>query len=62
MIKKRAINLILDSGAELSGKGISLLGIGRGANRKSRKGKSLRAVGDEALKKKGTATDITSAV
>ena len=62
VIKKRAINLILDSGTELSGKGISLLGIGRGANRKSRKGKSLRAAGDEASKKKGTAANITAAV
>ena len=35
VIKKRAINLILDSGTELVGKGIPVLTIGRGANRKS---------------------------
>lgn len=60
VIKKRAIDLILDSGTELSGKGISLLGIGRGASHKSRKGTSLRAIGNEASKKKRTA--ITSNV
>ena len=52
VIKKRAIDLILDSGTELAGKGIPVLVSGRGANRKSEKGTSLSAHGREASKKK----------
>ncbi len=55
VIKKRAINLILDSGTELVGKGIPVLTIGRGANRKSLKCKHSGVDGCEASKKKGTA-------
>ena len=54
VIKKRAINLFLDSGTELAGKGIPLLIKGRGAIRKSRKGKPSFAVGEETSKNKGT--------
>lgn len=53
VIKKRAINLILDSGSELSDRGVlSLSDSGRGAKGKSRRAKSSRAPGDEASKKK----------
>lgn len=53
VLKKRAIKLFKNSGTELAGKGIPLLSTGRGANRKSGKGKSLPAARDEASKKKG---------
>ena len=56
VIKKRAINLFLDSGTELVGKGIPVLTKGRGAIRKPRKAKASPAVGKEASKKKGTAS------
>ena len=52
VIKKRAINLLLDSGTELRGKGIPVLCTGRGAKRQSQREKSLCAVGNEASKKK----------
>ncbi len=51
VIKKRAINLILDSGTELSESG-ELLGKGRGAERKTRGAIANRAHGKEASKKK----------
>jgi putative transposase len=54
VIKKRAISLILDSGAELSERGVLVPGsdIGRRAIRKTRKAKAIPAEGDEASKKK----------
>lgn len=54
ILKKRAISLILDSGAELSERGVLTpkSDIGRGAMGKSRRAKSSRAPGDEASKKK----------
>lgn len=54
IIKKRAISLILDSGAELSERGVLTprTDIGRGAIRKTRKAKAILAEGDEASKKK----------
>ena len=58
VIKKRAINLFLDSGTELVGKGIPVLTKGRGAIRKPRKAKASLAVGNETSQKKRTA--ITS--
>lgn len=58
VIKKRAINLFLDSGTELVGKGIPVLTKGRGAIRKPRKAKASLATGNETSKKKRTA--ITS--
>lgn len=54
VIKKRAINLILDSGTELSERGV-LLDTGRGAARKTRGANANRARSNEASKKKGTA-------
>lgn len=51
VIKKRAINLILNSGTELSSKGI-LQDIGRGAASKTRKARAIRASSNEASKKK----------
>ena len=50
VIKKRAIKLILNSGTELSSKGV-LQDIGRGAASKTRKAYAIRASSDEALKK-----------
>jgi len=54
VIKKRAINLILDSGTELSKNGV-LLDSGRGAASKTRGANANRARGCEASKKKGMA-------
>ena len=51
VIKKRAINLILDSGTELSKSGV-LLDKGRGAVSKSRGAKANRAHSRETSKKK----------
>ncbi len=51
VIKKRAIRLILDSGSELSNRGV-LLDIGRGATSKTRRASVRRARGNEASKKK----------
>jgi putative transposase len=51
VIKKRAINLILNSGTELSKRGI-LLDIGRGAVPKTREANATRAHSKEASKKK----------
>ena len=56
VIKKRAINLFLDSGTELVGKGIPVLTKGRGAIRKTRKSKLSPAMRNETSKKKRTAT------
>jgi transposase len=55
VIKKRAINLILDSGSELSKRGV-LLGIGRGAINKTGQARASPARGCEASKKKEKAT------
>jgi putative transposase len=52
VIKKRAINLILDSGTELSNKGV-LLDKGRGAVSKTRGANASLARSKEASKKKG---------
>jgi len=54
VIKKRAIELILDSGTELSDRGV-LLDSGRGAANKTRRANASRARGGEASKKKETA-------
>ena len=51
VIKKRAIRYILDSGSELSKKGVLFSGTGRGATVKSRATKVSRARSDEASKK-----------
>ncbi len=51
VIKKRAINLILDSGTELSSRGV-LLDSGRGATHKTRGANANRARSKEASKKK----------
>jgi len=59
VIKKRAINLILDSGTELSKRGVLIHGnevptpldIGRGASGKSHKAKVICAHGNETSKK-----------
>lgn len=51
VIKKRAIKLILDSGTELSERGV-LLDSGRGAVTKTRRAKATRARSKEALKEK----------
>ena len=61
VIKKRAINLFLDSGTELVGKGIPVLTKGRGANHKSRKGKLSPATRRETSKKKRTVTTAVAA-
>jgi putative transposase len=50
VIKKRAINLILNSGTELSKRGV-LLDMGRGANGKTHKAKAICAHGYETSKK-----------
>ena len=55
VIKKRAINLILDSGTELSKRGV-LLGSGRGAVDQSQGAIATCAGSTEASKKKGQAT------
>jgi putative transposase len=54
VLKKRAINLILDSGSELSDRGVLTLrnDKGRGAKSKPRKAKADLALGCEASKKK----------
>ncbi len=52
VIKKRAINLLLDSGTELVGKGIPVLTKGRGAVRKPRKARASLAIRNETSKKK----------
>lgn len=52
VIKKRAICLILNSGSELSKRGLLLVDSGRGATAKSRRAKAPRASGDETSKKK----------
>ena len=57
VIKNRAINLILDSGTELSNRGV-LLDSGRGAAYKTRGANANRARGEEASKKKKTATRV----
>jgi putative transposase len=51
VIKKRAIKLILDSGTELSKRGV-LLDTGRGATNKTKQAKASSAYGNEASKKK----------
>ena len=51
VIKKRAIRYILDSGSELSKKGVLFSGTGRGATLKSRAAKVSRVRGNEASKK-----------
>ena len=61
VIKKRAINLMLNSGTELVGKGIPVLTKGRGAIRKPRKGKLSFAVGNETSKKKRTVVTTVAA-
>lgn len=52
VIKKRAINLILDPGSRLSERGVLLADNGRGATSKTRRAKATRARGSEASKKK----------
>ena len=52
VIKKRAINLILDPGSGLSKRGMLLADTGRGAISKTRRAKASRARGSEASKKK----------
>jgi len=52
VIKMRAIHLILNSGSELSKKGVLFFDHGRGADDKSRRAKAPRADGREASKKK----------
>ena len=52
VIKKRAINLILDPGSGLSKRGVLLSDNGRGATSKTRRAKASRARGSEASKKK----------
>lgn len=52
VIKKRAINLILDPGSGLSKRGVLLADNGRGATSKTRRAKASRARGSEASKKK----------
>ena len=56
VIKKRAINLILDSGTELSSRGV-LLDSGRGATHKTRGANANRARSKEASKKKELAAN-----
>ena len=56
VIRKRAINFILDSGTELSNRGV-LLDSGRGAIHKTREANATRARGKEASKKKRTVAD-----
>jgi putative transposase len=58
VIKKRAIKLILDSGTELSGRGVLLSGIGRGATGKPVRAKARIAHGEEASKKKVKAAKV----
>ena len=50
VLKKRAINLIMDSGTELSKRGVLLLNKGRGANGKPHKVKAICAHGWETSK------------
>ena len=57
VIKKKAINLILNSGTELSNRGV-LLDIGRGAAHKTCEAKVTRARSKEAPKKKDRATKV----
>ena len=52
VIKKRAINLILDPGSGLSKRGVLLEDTGRGATSKTRRAKASRARGSEASRKK----------
>ncbi|MFW7381678.1 MAG: zinc ribbon domain-containing protein [Oligoflexus sp.] len=52
VIKKRAIQLILDPGAGLSKRGVLLLDTGRGVTSKTRQAKACRARDSEASKKK----------
>lgn len=52
VIKKRAIYLILDSGSELSRRGVLLVDKGRGATSKTRQAIASRARGSETSKKK----------
>jgi putative transposase len=54
VLKKRAIGLILDSGTELSARGVLTpkSGIGRGASRKTRGAKATLAEGNETSKKR----------
>ena len=61
IIKKRAIQLFLDSGTELVGKGIPVLAKGRGASHKTVKAVAFSAIGNETSKKKGTAVTSVSA-
>jgi putative transposase len=51
VVKKRAIDLILDPGTGLSKRGVLLAGSGRGAISKSRRAKVSRARGSETSKK-----------
>ena len=63
VIKKRAIKLILDSGTELSKRGVLTpnLDKGRGAECKSSKANAIDAVGYESSKKKRTAATEVAA-
>ncbi len=61
VIKKRAINLLLDSGTELAGKGIPVLVKGRGAIREPRKAKAYPVVRNETSKKKRTVSPSVAA-
>ena len=58
VIKKRAIDLILDPGSGLSGRGVLLSDTGRGATLKTRKAKAKRARSNEASKKTRKATKV----
>lgn len=62
VIKKRAINLILDTGTVLSERGVlTLSGTGRGAKSQSSKGMPLLASGEEPSKKKRLAVTEVAA-
>jgi len=52
VVKKRAINLILDPGSGLSKRGVLLADTGRGATSKTRRAKASRARGSETSKKR----------
>jgi putative transposase len=58
VIKKRAIKLILDSGTELSDRGVLLSGMGRGATGKPLRAKARVASSNEASKKKVKVTMV----
>ena len=64
VIKKRAINYLLDSGTELSGKGVLTpkLDTGRGAQLRQTRRKSCSATSSETSKKKSSVLSATVSV